>query len=308
MNTKEKNAQGRPADLGGEKPLQNELQTQPSAASGTALAVVDFGEDAGKGMQSITEDERKVPFLQLIQSNSPELEEGGPKYLPNAKAGMFLNTATRQVYGKLTMVPCARDHKYIEYIPREAGSGFVAVHKPDADAVLMLRAKHGRFGALPHNVTRRNADGKALDGTEFVESFELYSIFINPETNESFRAILSFKSTQIGKYQGFIGRYDGIKYQDAAGNIIRPPLWAHRWVLASGVEKNKKGTFRGYSISLEAKKPDGSDDVPVKSLIKRDSELYKEAAKFNAFVEAGKAEVDYGTDAAPKPEEDIPEM
>jgi len=275
-------------------------------ATGTALAVVEIDEeDVGKGMQNISNDERKVPFIRILQSNSPELEEGGTRYLPNAKAGMFFNTSTKQLYNELIVIPAARDHKFIEYTPRAIGGGFVAVHKPDDQLILMLRAKHGKFGKLPRDVTKRDKDGQALDGTEIVESFELYSICIDPATGAMFRAIISFQSTQIGKYQGFIDRYDSIQYQTPDGKTIKPPLWAHKWLFKTGNEKNKKGSFKGFVIGLAAKKDDGSDAAPIESFIKKSDPLYIMGKEFNAFVEAGKAEVDYstaGVDEAPKEE------
>lgn len=282
-------------------------ETKPLAAQqqGGALAVVDFGDDAGKGMQNISDEERRVPFLRILQSNSPELEEGNAKYLPGATAGKFFNTSTKQTYSKLVMIPAARGHRFIEYIPRNLGSGFVAVHGPKDELVMTLRAKHGKFGKLPNGVTKRDPKtNEPLDGTEIVESFELYAILIDPETEQTFRAVISFSSTQIKKYQGFIDRYDSIRYRNSAGQTIAPPIWAHRWLLTTATEKNKKGTFRGFVIGLEGKKPDGSDDVPIKSLVKTDDPLYKAAKDFNDFVERGQAEVDYGAAAGENEPED----
>lgn len=275
----------------------------PAEAGSRELAIVDIDEeDRGAGLKNISMDERKIPFVRILQSNSPELEEGGVKYMPNAKAGLFLNTASKQVFSRLIFIACARDHKYLEYIPRAIGGGFVGVRKPDDEVVLMLRAKQGKFGKLSFNVTKRDNQGQALDGTEIVESFELYGIFIDPETNQKFRGIASFSSTQITKYTTFIDRADNFEYAIAGGEIIKPPIYAHKWLMTTGNEKNKKGAFKGYVIGLLEKKPDGSDDVSIKSFIKKSDPLYIAAKEFSKFVEAGQAEVDYSTaavDAAP---------
>lgn len=266
----------------------------------TALAVVDIDEeDRGAGLKNITMDERKIPFVRIIQSNSPELEEGGVKFMPNAKAGMFINTATKQLYTRLFAVFCARDHKFLEYTPRAIGGGFVGVHKPDSELVLMLRAKAGtKFGKLSNGVTRRDNQGQALDGTEVVESFELYAILIDPETGAKFRAIVSFQSTQIVKYQVVVDRSDAFEYLVAGSDDpVKPAIYSHKWVMTTANEKNKKGAFKGYVIGLAEKKPDGSDDAPIKSFIKKSDPLFIAAKEFCKFVEAGQAEVDYS--AAP---------
>jgi hypothetical protein len=269
-------------------------QLPSTQGASTSLAVVEIDEeDRGAGLKDIDPNERKIPFLRIIQTNSPEVEEGNPKFIAGAKPGMFFNTATKQVYKALIMIPCARDHKYIEYIPREAGSGFVGIRGPKDPLVLELRAKQGKFGKLSNGVTKRNVDGKALDGTEIVESFEIYGIFIDVETGAKFRAIASFSSTQISKYQGLIDRSDAFEYQLGDGTLVKPALYSHKWLCTTTVEKNKKGTFRGWVIGLFAKKEDGSDDVSIKSFVKKSDPLFVMAKEFAKFVEEGKAEVDY---------------
>lgn len=306
MNTKE---QKKEHHEGSPAPAEAGTGTALAAPTGTELAVVDIDEeDRGKGISNIDPSERKIPFVRILQTNSPECEEGNARFLPHAKAGMFINTATKQVYSKLIMIPCARDHKFVEYTPRAAGGGFVAVHKPDDPLILMLRAKQGKFGKLSRDVTKRDQQGQALDGTEIQEGFEIYGIFIDPETNQKFRAIASFASTQISKYQTLVDRADAIEYQVVGGEIVKPPFWSHKWLLTTAPEKNKKGSFRGYVIGLLAKKEDGSDDVPIKSFIKKSDPLYAMGKEFNKFVEDGKAEVDYSSDVPVKEETDEVEM
>jgi len=278
-----------------EAPAPEADKQLPTAANNTQLAVVEIDEeDRGAGLKNISADERKVPFLRILQSNSPECEEGNAKYMPNAKAGLFMNTASKQLYSSLIMIACARDHKFIEYTPREIGGGFVGLHQPGDKLIKDLRAKFGKFGRLPNGVTKRDKDGKPLDGTEIVESFELYSILIDPATGSKFRAIVPFQSTQISKYTTFIDRADGFEYLVAGSEVpVKPALYSHKWLLTTGNERNKKGAFKGYVIGLLAKKEDGSDDVSVKSFIKKSDPLFAMAKEFAKFVEEGKAEVDY---------------
>lgn len=303
MNTKT-------ATKGAEAPAPEVEKELPVAqTAGTALAIVEIAEeDIGAGISNIDPNERKIPFVRILQTNSPEVDADDAKYVPGAVAGMFINTATKQCYKSLIMLPCARDHKYIEYIPRAIGSGFVAVHKPDDELILMLRAKYGKFGKLPRDVTKRDDKGQALDGTEIIESYEIYGIFIDPETGSKFRAIAPFQSTQIGKYQVLVDRADAIEYQVKGGAIVKPPFWSHKWLLTTATETRKAGKFKGYVIGLFAKKPDGSDDVTIKSFVKMSDPLYAMGKELCAFAEAGKAEVDYstaGVDDAPKNETEV---
>ena len=272
----------------------------------TALAVVELDEeDLGGGLKNISNDERKVPFLRILQSNSPEVDEDDVKHIPGAKAGLLMNTATKQLYASLIMLPCARDHKFIEYIPRAIGGGLAGIRKPDDETVLMLRAKFGKFGKLPNGVTKRDDKGHALDGTEIVESYEIYAILIDPVSGAKFRAIVPFQSTQIGKYQTLIDRADAIEYAvSGRPDPVKPPFWAHKWLLTTASEKRKAGSFKGYVIGLAAKKPDGSDDAPIASFVKMSDPLYAMGKDFSKFVEAGQADVDYGAITPDEPAKD----
>ena len=102
----------------------------------------DYGMDAGVGMEGAKADEFLIPFFRILQTNSPEVDEGDGKYIHNARPGMILNTATREAYdGKVGIgfVISARDHNFIEFIPRSAGSGFVDVWSPDDPRLPKLR-------------------------------------------------------------------------------------------------------------------------------------------------------------------------
>lgn len=286
-----------------------EEQTAVVAAeqtAGTALEVIDYGDDAGLGMEDIGSDEIKIPLLRVLQANSPQCDESDGKHIIGAKPGMILNTSTGEIYdGKvgLVMIPCEREHKYIEYRPRMVnGGGFIGAREPDDALIRDLIAKQGKFGKLSNGVTDRDGQGNALNGTEIQQTFSLYAILVAANGTE-FRALVPFASTQIPIYQGFVGRMDGIKYEGPNGKV-RPPAWAHRWRLITTPQSNKKGKFFGWNISLEVKKADGSDDEPIKSRQKLTARLYLEGRAFYDLIKAGKAQADHAADAVTGVEKD----
>jgi hypothetical protein len=272
----------------------------PVEQPGTALQVVDFGDDAGMGMEDVDKSEFKVPFLRILQPLSPQvkpLAEGG---IPGAQASMIFDTGSGRFWdGKegLEFIPVHRDHNYVEYIPRNLGGGFVGIHAVDDPLVLELRAKQGRFGRLS-TTTKRDNNGLPLDGTEVSETFYLYGLSIDKDGFAQ-RVIVPFVSTQIRKYQSFMSRQMSIKYvnprstDEAPLPPVQPPLWAHRWRLTTIFEKNKKGEFYGWVLTLAAKKPDGTEEPPTKSLIPRSDPLYAEGRSFYDLLQEGKAKADY---------------
>lgn len=275
---------------------QQELTEQPK---GTGLAVVDFGEDAGAGMENVQAGELKIPFLVILQKNSPQVNPPAQGGVAGAVAGMIFNTATGELHDGevgLPFVPCYRDHKYLEFTPRNLGGGFVAIYEPNDPKVLDLVAKQGKFGRL-WTGTKRNEKGEPLDGTEITETYSLAGIF--PAPDGTFRAIASFASTQIKKYQAFMQRQTNMKYANPRSTdaaplpAVQPPLWAHRWRLRTQFEKNKKGDFFGWTLTLDSKNPDGTEAPYIKSLIRTSDPLYVDAKDFNAVMSGGKAKADY---------------
>lgn len=274
---------------------------------GTALQTVDFGEDAGSGLENVSAAELKIPFLNLLQPLSPQCKPVTAGGMPGAAAGMILNGGTGELYDlrekPMVFLPVERDHKYLEFTPRNLGGGFVAMYEPDDEKILRMVAQQGKFGKLTSEFpAKRNEKGELLSGTEIMETFSLFGLFQDPGTGGWLRAILSFKSTQIKKYQGFMGRVTSIKYGNPKSTDnnplppVTPPMWAHMWDLKTIYEKNNKGEFYGFNVSLHGKKPDGTEDVPFKSLVPRSDQLYIEAKAFYTMLKEGKAAADFSTD------------
>lgn len=289
---------------------EQEKNLPAAQVKSSALAVVDFGEDAGQGMENVTAEELKVPFLNLLQPLSPQVQPVAQGGMPGAAAGMLLNGATGDLYNvfeePLVFVPVFRTHQFLEFTPRAMGGGFVAMYGPDDPKIAKLREAQGKFGKL-YTVypPKRDQKGEVIEGTEIMETFSLYGLFQDPDTEQWFKAILSFKSTQIKKYQALIGRLTSIKYGNPRSTEqnplppVTPPIYAHRWSLKTVGERNKSGSFYGYQVSLAEKAEDGTELPPIKSLVQRTDPLYLEAKAFYQMLEEGRAKADYGTD---KPE------
>src|SRR5262249_21956494 len=62
-----------------------------------AIEVFDYGEDAGQGYENQDMSDRKLPIIELLQSNSPEVAESKGKMW----AGQFRNTVTGEIYDEV---------------------------------------------------------------------------------------------------------------------------------------------------------------------------------------------------------------
>jgi hypothetical protein len=316
-----------------ERMSMTEESKEVAAAPSQVPMVVDYGADAGAVVEDVTREEVRIPILRVLQSNSPQCKPIAAGGLSGAAAGMIFNTATQEAWrggdDGVLLIPVHRDHNYIEYVPRDAGGGFVAIHEPGYELIPLLHAVHGRFGRQPTltpaaweekfkklALARRLPKGVAPNaipvggsrslswedaaalyreinppgGTELVETFYLYSIVGTPDGIRQ-RDVVTFSSTQIGKYQNFMSRYVDITYPNSQGDRVHPPLWAHRLRLGTMYQKNKKGEFYGWLLRFE-------EEPPLKSRMRLDDSDYRAARAFYDMLKSGAAKIDRAADAA----------
>ena len=191
----------------------------------------DYGEDAGLGMENMTGDDIALPFLNVVQDNSPEKKSNNAKFIDGIKEGDLFNTVTREVYpSPLAIVPVMTEHVYVEWVPRDQGGGFVAVHAPTSDVVMEAK---------------KNSNGPKLKKGEndLVETFYLYAMVLADVNAEEIVTpiVIPFTSTKIKRYKQIMTRVRTFK---------KPvPLFAHRLVIKSVDDTNKKGDFKNFDLA-----------------------------------------------------------
>jgi hypothetical protein len=279
-----------------------------------ALAVADFGTDAGAGMENVSADEMRIPFLYILASNSPQVKPLAQGGVAGAAQGMLMNMGTGELYDAatkgVTFVPVHRDHNFVEFTPKSLGGGFVAVYPPDDERILKMRAEQGKFGKLTDPYpAKRDAQGQLTEGTEITETFYLYGLIVDDNGGAS-PVVVPFKSTQIKKYQGFMQRQTSFKYNNPRSTEenplppVQPPIYAHRWLLGTVPEKNKKGEFWGFTLTLAEKEADGREAPYYKSLIPTGSHLYREAQKLREMIVGGAAKTDFSKQQTDEADDD----
>lgn len=195
--------------------------------------VYDYGNHAGRGYEGTSGDDYAIPFLSLLQQMSPECgqSEGA---IEGAKAGMFLNSVTKELYdGKkgIIFVPCATQHVFIEWRPREAGGGIVGRHGVESPIVAKARSAAVNYGSY-----------KTDNGNDLIETFYMFGYMLenSEDTVPGSMIVIPFTSTKIKKYRQVM--------QTLRTFRGRPPLFANRLRITSVLEKNNKGNF--FNVEL----------------------------------------------------------
>ncbi len=250
----------------------------------TELAVANaYGDDAGSGFETTDTSELSIPFLGILQSNSPQVEDEDPS---GAKSGMFFNTVTRELMSGtdgFIFLPVHKDRQYVEWVPREKGGGFVGMFAPDADEVKQAIANNNnnRYGKLAHK------------DNDLIETYYVYGLILNEEGTETAGfGVVSFTSTKIKPCRDWFTSMYTLKG--------RPPLFANRAKITSVKQKNDKGTFYNFRI-------DPFNDTWLTSLISPvdQSALLDEARDFRTMIMDGMATANYDSEKSHEGKSDV---
>jgi len=259
---------------------KTDSKTTDVAVKEQNTAMAEYGayaDYAGAGFENQTSDDYSIPFLQILQALSPQLQEND-----SLRQGMILNTVTGETFeGKvgIAFVPATTQHVYVEWKPRDAGGGFVGIHEVNSDLVNHAKAASSEYGKY-----------STPDGNELIETFYVYGIALDDDGNAS-EAVLAFSSTKIKKYKGWMTKAKTIQIPLPDGRRIPAPLFAHRYRLKTVSEKNNKGQF----FNWDAIAFDGANAQEARLL--PDDPLFQSAVNIKSMIEQGKARAAYESQA-----------
>jgi hypothetical protein len=269
-----------------------------------AIEVFDYGDDAGQGFENQDMSDRKLPIIELLQSNSPEVASSKGKVY----AGQFSNSVTGEVYDEVYFVAALTDHCWTQWVPRDDGGGFRGRHAKNAKIVTDAIARNdGRaIGKLPVPQAPDPKTNKPQPTHELVETFEIYAIVYNKEGEVLGFAMIPFTSTKIRVYRAWnsaIGNFaptlNGKKLPPGA-----VPIFAHRVKMTSESDTKNGNTFMIPVLSPAQ----GGDDLKM-SLLPKNDPRYVAAKKLHDDVLAGLAKAAYETtkqEAGADPEGGVP--
>lgn len=230
------------------------------------------------GFEDFTQSDLAVPFLIVLQKGHPQVEDGNPKQVVGAKAGMLMNTVTNELYdGKVGVeaILVHRVHNFLEWIPRDDGGGLVNVFAANAPEVLDAQRKAGRkFGKLKIN-----------DNNDLVETFNVFCLLTKPDGRRE-RCVLGFSSTNIGPYKRWMTQAMSQTHTVEGGGQAPIPMWGHRYRITTQFNQKKSNTWYTFNVTFA----DGSAE---KARIPDDAPESSEAKDFRALLTSGAATANF---------------
>lgn len=212
-----------------------ELVTTGSSAM-PAFMQESIEQDSGLG-NSLNAADNTTPFLGILQNNSPQLEENKPEYIPDAKKGWMFNTATRELWdGKIgvEVIAFSFQHVYNEWVPRNAGGGFVGTYE------FSDRVKK-QIGAKDRIVDGKRRGLMLPNGNDLVET-DYTGIFL---PNSPMPAILAATSTGLKPMRDWMTLRNTVLIN---GKIA--PSFARKYLVQTVFQENEAGSWYNWKISL----------------------------------------------------------
>lgn len=238
-----------------------------------------FEEDAGSGMEGMSQENFAIPRLTILQSLSPQLDKKNDAYIPEAEAGMIYDSVSDALYngeeGILVALISFR-HSYLNWWPRNsrAGKGFIR-----------------DFGNDPSffQKTKRNDIGQNLlaDGSEVIPTAEYFAFIINEEDLSLTRVLIPMAKTQYKKSKK-LNSISQIMIPLENGRKVPAALFFRTYRFTTVPESNDKGSWFGWKIEPGPALVENPLGIEV---LEGGESIYMEARAFKASVQKNEVKV-----------------
>ena len=173
--------------------MAKEKQNEVAKVENTNVAVTGFEEFAGAGLETTTTQDINIPYIQFLQSGSPQVKKGSEKRIPDAVEGDIAVSGLNRLYkvddtgnSELNVSVVQKITLLTEWAPNRGGlQGYHSLAKKDELGI--KKAK--------------NPDGKEIlvlpNGNEIIETDYLFCVAIPTNKKETpFFCILSMAQTK----------------------------------------------------------------------------------------------------------------
>lgn len=246
------------------------------AGGNLPAAMMDQMEEAaGQGFENTSMDDYAVPFLNILQKGSPQVDEDDDAYVKGAKPGMFINSVTNELFGKsIDVIPVGYIRQFVEWLPNRGG--FVKAHD-DFTIINQTEQKEtdngGRIDVLPNG--------------NIVQDTRLHYVLI-VDNLQAGPIILSLTSTGIKHSR---------KWMTSMGNLLLPestlqaPMHSSTYTLSLLRNENDKGVW--YQIG-------SGSNTAIERNTWVDDKQWEAAAAAKNLLGAGDVKADFDSTIDPQ--------
>lgn len=230
---------------------------ETTAVTTTEMDNIDISAYAGAGLDTAGAESFAIPFLRVLQTNSPEVDEGHARFIAAARPGMLLNTVTGDLFdGKegALFVPCHYERKQLRWAPRGSSASYrgevTEVEAANARSAGKLIDHEGR--------TYFTEDGKVDDkkNDRLVDTRLHFGLVLDKQLVPH-QVLLSLTSTQIKKSKLF-NSMQRERTRVVNGKVVMEPSFLYAYRITTVKESNDRGSWYGVHFALDGKVPNSA--------------------------------------------------
>lgn len=218
------------------------------AAKKDVAKVEESGLPAGMNIDDLIQDAEDLnpeldtgdialPYIYVLQSNSPQANPGLPEYVEGAVASMFLNNVSAKAYeareNGVTFVPCFYERRYVEWVHRDNGGGWVADHDINSNIMANTRPDDKGKPRLPN-------------GNVVVETAYHYGLMLDEDTSTWFQCVIPMKSTALKKNRSW---NNDISENKIPGHDVKAPRFMFPYNLRTVLETKGDNSWWNFKIT-----------------------------------------------------------
>ena len=145
---------------------------------------------SGLGNEDVSAEHLQTPRVKQLQQLSNEVDENHSEYIEGAKPGDFINTITRENYGKeMYVINIKFTEEFVIWRKREKGGGLVGSYSSQKDAYTYLEAEglavedYDIIQTQSHLLLRKDAETGELSGQPFIFDCSSSKLRVSREWN-----------------------------------------------------------------------------------------------------------------------------
>lgn len=215
-----------------EEPAKKELVETKATQLAVPEGMDDICEASGTGFEGVTAQDLAIPYLVILQTLSPQVRKGAQR-IEGAEEGNIFNTVTQECYEDVTIIPCAYRKCWVEWVPRDAGGGFVQQH---FDRSIMSDATQ--------NDKRRWV---LKNGNNIVETAYHFVLRLDEDGGVE-QAVMALASTALKASRRWMHRQMNQQLV-IDGQRFNPPPYAYAYAIDTLEDSNVEGTWSTWNIS-----------------------------------------------------------
>jgi hypothetical protein len=237
--------------------------------------VTDFESISNVGFEQATSDDFAIPLLRILDTKSPQVNKRDDAYVKGAEPGDIYNSVMDDVYkgeSGMFVIPCYYSRRYVEWVPRDSGGGYVGSYEAD-DPIVKTAVRD----------PDTNKD-KLPNGNELANTAQFYVVILNVHDDDysTERAMIPMSSTQLIKSRKWMSQMQAKTAKNKKGGLYVLPIMSQVYKLTTVPEKNAKGDWFGWVINHER-------GLDLK--VNEDKELFNYCFSFHKSVAAGEIKV-----------------